>query len=255
MTGVVTLQLSAKSVGLFEAFYHSLKPITICDVRTVVDTKGKLSSGASEIPFEFNLEGLEEQDIYETYHGVYVNVQYTLVANLKAGWFGTNMTKNLEFMVENHPNTEGVQPVREVIKLEKEKVEAKKSLEGAIPEFSVGGYFETTNCNIKEPLRGAVIVEHCSEPIKSIELQLIRVETSGCSDGFAREATEIQNIQIADGDIMRNFEIPIYMTWPRLFTCPSLATPTFKIDFEIKLVVMFDEGRYVTEKYPLTLFR
>lgn len=42
-------------------------------------------------------------------------------------------------------------------------------------------------------------------------------------------ATEIQNIQIGDGDIPHNIEIPIYMIFPRLFTCPTLITPNFKI--------------------------
>jgi len=42
-------------------------------------------------------------------------------------------------------------------------------------------------------------------------------------------ATEIQNIQIADGDICRNLPIPIYMIFPRLFTCPTLHTNNFKI--------------------------
>ena len=42
-------------------------------------------------------------------------------------------------------------------------------------------------------------------------------------------ATEIQNIQIGDGDVTRDFAIPMYMIFPRLFTCPTLITPTFKI--------------------------
>jgi len=42
-------------------------------------------------------------------------------------------------------------------------------------------------------------------------------------------ATEIQNIQIADGDVCRELPIPIYMIFPRLFTCPSLTTSNFKI--------------------------
>ncbi len=41
--------------------------------------------------------------------------------------------------------------------------------------------------------------------------------------------TEIQNIQIGDGDICRGIKIPIYMTFPRLFTCPTLCTSNFKI--------------------------
>ena len=42
-------------------------------------------------------------------------------------------------------------------------------------------------------------------------------------------ATEIQNIQIADGDISRGILVPIYMIFPRLFTCPTLSTNNFKI--------------------------
>ena len=42
-------------------------------------------------------------------------------------------------------------------------------------------------------------------------------------------ATEIQNIQISDGDVCRGMVIPIYMIFPRLFTCPTLATNNFKV--------------------------
>jgi len=42
-------------------------------------------------------------------------------------------------------------------------------------------------------------------------------------------ATEIQNIQIAEGDVCRNLSLPIYMIFPRLFTCPTLATNNFKV--------------------------
>ena len=42
-------------------------------------------------------------------------------------------------------------------------------------------------------------------------------------------ATEIQNIQIGTGNVMRNVPIPIHMVFPRLFTCPTLSTPNFKL--------------------------
>ena len=41
--------------------------------------------------------------------------------------------------------------------------------------------------------------------------------------------TEIQNVQIGEGDVLRNMAIPIYMIFPRLFTCPTLLTTNFKI--------------------------
>ena len=39
-------------------------------------------------------------------------------------------------------------------------------------------------------------IESCEEKIKSVEIQLVRVETCGCAEGYSKEATEIQNIQI-----------------------------------------------------------
>lgn len=36
-----------------------------------------------------------------------------------------------------------------------------------------------------------LIVEHCEVPIKSVELQLVRVETCGCAEGYARDGKQI----------------------------------------------------------------
>lgn len=52
---------------------------------------------------------------------------------------------------------------------------------------------------------------------------------AGCAEGYARDATEIQNIQIADGDVCRGLSVPIHMVFPRLFTCPTLETTNFKV--------------------------
>lgn len=50
-------------------------------------------------------------------------------------------------------------------------------------------------------------------------------------------ATEIQNIQIGEGDVPRNIAIPIYMVFPRLFTCPTSITANFKIGMLYLLIV------------------
>jgi hypothetical protein len=38
-----------------------------------------------------------------------------------------------------------------------------------------------------EPFTGELCVEHCDAVIRSIELQLVRVETCGCAEGYARD--------------------------------------------------------------------
>lgn len=127
------------------------------------------------------------------------------------------------------------------------------------PKFLIKGHLDATNCVISQPLTGELVVETSDVPIKSIELQLVRVETcgeqqccemirkasyffqsilvseaslfvaAGCAEGYARDATEIQNIQIAEGDVCHGLSIPIYMVFPRLFTCPTLETTNFKV--------------------------
>jgi len=163
-----------------------------------------------------------------------------------------NLTKTLEFIVEYEP-TETIVNSPEQITINPESEVVKKGIN--VPELLIRGRIDSTTCSISQPLTGVIVVEKCEETIKSIEIQLIRVETCGCSEGFAKEPTEIQNIQISDGDVPRNFEIPIYMIFPRLFTCPSLGAPTFKVDFEISIVVLFPDGTNVSEKIPIKLLR
>lgn len=114
---------------------------------------------------------------------------------------------------------------------------------------------------------------------------------AGCAEGYARDATEIQNIQIAEGDVCHGLPIPIYMVFPRLFTCPTLETTNFKVgeshvhiyciyhiyllkqsndhfpsfyeckltsfstEFEVNVVIVFHDDHLITENFPLKLCR
>ncbi|XP_066115486.1 vacuolar protein sorting-associated protein 26C isoform X5 [Saccopteryx bilineata] len=199
--GTVNLQLSAKSVGVFEAFYNSVKPIQIINSTIEMVKPGRFPSGKTEIPFEFPLHVKGNKVLYETYHGVFVNIQ-----PLK----GKLTPSPVDFTI----TPETLQNVKERVLL---------------PKFLIRGHLNSTNCVITQPLMGELVVESSEAAIKSIELQLVRVETCGCAEGYARDATEIQNIQIADGDVCRNLSVPIYMVFPRLFTCPTLETTNFKV--------------------------
>ena len=45
------------------------------------------------------------------------------------------------------------------------------------------------------------------------------------------------------------------MIFPRLFTCPSMAAKTFKVEFEVNLVVMFVDGHLLSQNLPIELVR
>lgn len=159
-----------------------------------------------------------------------------------------------------------------------------------VPRFLVKGKFDSTMCCISKPFTGELVIEYCNVPVKSVELQLVRVETCGCAEGFSRDgkeiltilfklldlflATEIQNIQIGEGDVMCGIAIPVYMVFPRLFTCPTLCTSNFKVgkkllssffikihskklflEFEVNVVIIFEDNHLITENFPIVLTR
>ena len=100
LEGNVALQLSAKSVGLFEAFYNSVKPIQLVFYAIDLGKSGSFETGDTEIPFEFKLEPLTGQTLFETYHGVFVNIQYLLRVDMQRPLLAKALQKSLEFIVE-----------------------------------------------------------------------------------------------------------------------------------------------------------
>ncbi|XP_076457678.1 vacuolar protein sorting-associated protein 26C-like [Babylonia areolata] len=254
--GVVNLQLSAKSVGVFEAFYNSIRPIQLLQYPLEVAKPGRLPSGKTEIPFEVPLKPKAGKTLYETYHGVFVNIQYTIRAEMKRSLLNKDLQKQCEFIIEykSQAQEEKAKPKPVAFTITPETLAGVKDKQN-IPKFKVKGKLESSCIKVTEPLKGELVLEHCEVPIKSIEIQLVRVETCGCAEGYAKDATEIQNIQIAEGDVCRNLPVPIYMIFPRLFTCPTLSTNNFKVEFEVNIVIIFHDDHLVTENFPIKLSR
>lgn len=121
----MTLTLSSKSVGVFEAFYNSVhKPIQLLSASVEIAKPGRLQSGATEIPFEFPLKSKSSERLYETYHGVFVNIvvrrrrcravgllvacthrptaraQYMLRCEMKRPMLAKDLIKEQEFLIE-----------------------------------------------------------------------------------------------------------------------------------------------------------
>ncbi len=203
MDGCVSLQLSGKSVGMFEAFYNSLKPIHLVHYSLEIRRGGKLPKGRTEIPFEFPLKADAGVKLHETYHGVFVNIQYIMRVDMKRSAFSKDLHRQTEFIV--HDNSERVPGKAIPFQISPSSLEGVKD-RSKLPDFLVQGSMDSGVCEIETPFTGTVRVSKSEAPVKSIELQLVRVETCGCLEGYAKEATEIQNIQIAEGDVCRDLE-------------------------------------------------
>lgn len=91
--GNVNLQLSAKNVGIIEAFYQSVKPIQLVNYVIEIAAPGKVPAGKTDIPFEFVLKPRGSKTLFETYHGVFVNIQYNLRADMRRPFLAKDITK------------------------------------------------------------------------------------------------------------------------------------------------------------------
>ena len=231
MEGTVNLQLSAKSVGMFEAFYKSLKPVQLVNYSLELCKPGKFPSGTTEVPFELPLKPRTGKTLYETY-------QWSLCEHhvFPSSWY--EALHSSPKTCRSHPNssssTTKAHPRLRTSRWSSPFLPSHWPMSrrrASVPDFLVSGKIDTVNCCITKPFTGELTVDHCQAPIRSIELQLVRVETCGCAEGYARDPTEIQNIQIADGDVCRGSTIPIFM----IFLTALYLSNTYHFNFQDRI--------------------
>ncbi len=232
------------------------RPTQILKIETNVIPAGKFPDGLNEVPFSFFLNPLPGQALFESYHGVYVSIVYTISIVCERGVMKKALSREVEFLVEIPTKLDVKDPLPVNFQITPESLENVNSkIISSIPKFSISGRIHRSKCPINQPLTGEVTVEFAGAPVKSLELQLVRVETVNAEGKCTKEATEIQNIQIGDGNVCRNLTVPIYMVFPRLFSCSTVNNPSFKIEFEVNLIMVYGDGYMVTENFPLILYR
>jgi len=254
LDGSISLQLSTKNLAFKDAFSGGMKPIPLAGGWTQeIAPPGKISVGKTEFPFQFVLEPKSNKILHETYHGVYVAIQYTVKCEIRRSFPSKSIQKNGEFIVEyNDQETKAVEkPV--TFTITPDSVHNRERF-GNVGRFHITGRLDSTSCCIEKPFTGEVTITHCDRVIRSVDIQLLRVETCGTNESYSREMSEIQTIQIGDGDVTRQTPIPIFMVFPRLFSCPTLETPNFRIEFEVNVCVVFD-NYVVSENFPISLHR
>jgi len=261
VTGFVTLILSARNMGLYEAFSSNMKPLQLVNYTIPIAPAGKLPAGTSELPFEFILKPVTGQQLHDTYHGVYVNVRYHLTVDMAQGMFGgppVQIKREFYVQLKREDEIDGLLKTAKSLAFTLTPASLQNVRETArkkVPEFLFIGHIDSTVCPIEKAFTGEITIKTCVAPIKSIAIQLARVESCVYPSGVAREATEIQNIQVADGDVLREVPIPLHMVLPRHFTCSTTISKTFRIEFQINLIVLFEDNHMITENFPIILVR
>ena len=125
-----------------------------------------------------------------------------------------------------------------------------------MPNFLLKCKVDNCNIDIGKELNGWIKVMECDHIIKSLELQFVRNEKVTQSNGqVLSELSEIQNLQIGDGEVLLDNEISLNMLFPRHFCCANLETSNIKLNFDINIILVLSNGFVITENVPLNCYR
>ena len=262
--GEIILTTNRRSSNLTNAFNTPTIPsISLLKENIELVPPGSFPDGLTKIPFKFHLSAPIHMELLETFHGKHVSVTYTISVKCDRGMMAKNLENQIEFVVEcpNPSNKESSSsPIEFDISKNNLNIVAKSQNNRSqvsvsnLSDFQIIGKFHRSIYSLTQPLTGEFSIVNSTKAIKSIEIKLERKESIS-STTSGEFVSEIQNIQVAKGDVPRDLTIPIYMIFPRLYTCPTYVGKLFNIEFLISLVVVFEDNYAVSEIFPLKLLR
>ena len=163
--------------------------------KETVSSEGILFPGGDPLPFSFKLESSTEDKLIDSYVGVDFSIVYKVTISLKRkGEKGKGLEAVAKF--DCRVPGGGIDPVlgrshkAQEFAIKPENMAADPRTGGKVPRFHFSGMIASVNCCFDEPFDGNLILHEAEIMIKSIEIQLVRVETF---EGKTN-ATEIQNI-------------------------------------------------------------
>ncbi|KAG5522514.1 hypothetical protein RHGRI_034620 [Rhododendron griersonianum] len=253
VNGSVTLQIRGGSAGVIESVYGVLKPISIVNKSVEVKSSGRIGSGTTEIPFSVILKNPGDgnlESFYETFHGADISIQYLVTVEILRGYLHKSLSATVEFIIETAKGIVHIPPNLPDQEISPEMVlfyiTQDTQRHPLLPELKSGGFRVTgkicTQCSLSDPISGELTVEASAVPILSIDIHLLRVESTLLGERIITETSLIQTTQailIADGDVCRQMTLPIYVIVPRLLTCPTIYAGPFSIEFKVSIVITF----------------
>lgn len=154
--GLVNLMLGNKSTGIFDQFSNSIKPFQLLNSSIQLATAGKLPQGFSELAFEFPLTCVKEPKVlYETYHGIFININYMIKCEIKRSFLAKSVHKSQQFVIQYKPKLK-IQPNEVNFTISPETLQKTGKERIAIPRFLITGHLDSVDCCITKPFTGHV---------------------------------------------------------------------------------------------------
>ncbi|QDZ18598.1 vacuolar protein sorting-associated protein [Chloropicon primus] len=230
--GVLHLMPGKKELGKVEQTFTLLrKSKQLLEAGKIV--------GNTEIDFSLQLIPESGSELYETYHGQNVAVEYMVVAELQRTGLKKPLWTTVDFILERPAIMEG-------------KSNAVKTFEigdiGGDLSSKIVGHVQTTSVDIRTPIEGELEVVS-APPLEGIELQVVRKEKIKIPELVSETTSEAQCCELVVGDVQRNLSVPIYCMLQKFVVCPSLETSKFDLSFLLRLKIVYKDGTAGTREH------
>lgn len=159
INGNVGLQMGSKSVGIIDAFSNSARPMQLLFSELQLSSSGKLPQGITELAFEFNLISPKEPNkLFETYHGIFVNISYMIKCDIKRSFLAKSIQKIQQFVIQY--KAEKQNETKEIhFSISPETVQKNIKERISIPRFLITGRLDASDWCVTKPFTGNVCIK------------------------------------------------------------------------------------------------
>ncbi|KAI8889316.1 vacuolar protein sorting-associated protein 26 [Backusella circina FSU 941] len=229
--------IKVEFVGCIELFQDTGKPHEFLALSQELAAPGELRQNSA---FEFEFKNVEKQ--YECYNGINVKLRYFVRVTLARRMADAIREKDIWVNSYRIPEV-----VNNSIKME-------VGIEDCLHiEFE----YNKSKYHLKDVIVGKIYFLLVRIKIKTMELSIIRRETTGSAPNLCNETETVTKFEIMDGAPVRGETIPI-----RLFLGGFELTPTFRdvnkrysTRYYLNLVLIDEENRRYFKQQEITLFR
>ncbi|KAG2195156.1 vacuolar protein sorting-associated protein 26-domain-containing protein [Mucor mucedo] len=229
--------IKVEFIGSIELFYDKGKSHEFLTLSQELAAPGELRQNAA---FEFEFKNVEKQ--YECYNGINVKLRYFVRV--------TVARRLADIMRERDMWVNSYRMPIEV----NNSIKMEVGIEDCLHiEFE----YNKSKYHLKDVIVGKIYFLLVRIKIKTMELSIIRRETTGALPNVYNESETITKFEIMDGAPVRGETIPI-----RLFLGGFELTPTFRdvnkkfsTRYYLNLVLIDEENRRYFKQQEITLFR
>ncbi|CEG82361.1 Putative Vacuolar protein sorting-associated protein 26B [Rhizopus microsporus] len=227
--------IKVEFVGCIELYYDKGKSHEFLTLSQELAAPGELRQNAA---FDFEFKNVEKQ--YECYNGINVKLRYFVRVTVSRRL--ADIVRERDIWVNSY----------------RMPTEVNNSIKMEVGiEDCLHIEFEYNKYHLKDVIVGKIYFLLVRIKIKTMELSIIRRETTGAMPNVYNESETITKFEIMDGAPVRGETIPI-----RLFLGGFELTPTFRdvnkkfsTRYYLNLVLIDEENRRYFKQQEITLFR